>query len=353
MRIPLLGICIAIWFVMTDLLGLSTLHAQEMGKPILHNYSPRDYNASSANYMAVQDRRGLLYFANLRGILEYDGANWRIINVPNRSTVRSLATDSTGIVYVGAIGDFGYLQPDSMGRMQFVSFMPMVDIADPLRNNQVVVLGTEKGAYFQISGDSSYYHWKANKLTRYPLKGFDSGFSLFYYGGKLLISSPSTGLAEVKEGKIIIPDTPILKDRYILDFLSYDENHYLAVTDLYQFWLINKDNQEVSRFETSLEKELKDLYFSGVLRLQDGKLLISTVRDGAIVLNQNGKEIIRLNESNGLQDRLIIDAFQDKQGGVWLSLSKGITYLGMSVPLNVWDESNGLEGLRYRNVETP
>lgn len=322
-----------------------------MGKPILHNYSPRDYKASSANYMAVQDRRGLLYFANLRGILEYDGANWRIINLPNRSTVRSLASDSAGRVYVGAIGDFGYLGPDSLGNMSFFSLRSLAgDIPDPLLNNQVIVLGMDKGACFYITGDSSYYIWEDEHLKKYPLQGFDKGFSLFFLDHKLLISSPSTGLVRLKEGKVSKSNRKVLQRRYILEMDHYDEKHYLALTDLHQFWLIDKNTYETKAFETSLDGTLKEKYVSGFIRLIDGSILISTIRSGAILLDHQGKEMISLDESNGLQDRLVINAFQDRQGGVWLSLSKGITYLGMSTPMAIWDESNGLEGLVFSVV---
>ncbi|MCI4666573.1 MAG: ATP-binding protein [Bacteroidia bacterium] len=325
--------------------------AQEMGKPILHNYSPRDYMASSANYMAVQDRRGLMYFANLRGILEYDGAAWRIINLPSRSTVRSLATDSTGRVYVGAIGDFGYLNPDSVGRMKFVSLLDNAsDISGSLLNNQVVVLGTEKGAYFYFSGDSSYYKWNGDTLNKYPIRGIRKGFSLFYLSGKLWISSQEYGLAQLDDGEIIVPEQSLFENKYVLEMDEFDEEHYLLLTSLHRFWLVNKNTLKAKRFNTSIDDNIHELYVSGFIVLDDGKVMVSTIRSGAILLGQDGKEMIRLNESNGLQDRLVINAFQDKQGGVWLSLSKGITYLGMSIPLALWDESSGLEGLVFSVV---
>jgi len=341
---------IYIWVLLlfTPFLESQKLWAQEMGKPILQNFSPKDYKASSANYMAVQDRRGLLYFANLRGVLEYDGANWRVINIPKRSTVRSLAVDSTGIVYVGAIGDFGYLEPDSMGRMKYTSLLPKANISDRMRNNQVVVLGSEKGAFFHVTGDSAYYRWKANKLYRYPVRGMQKGFSMFYLDGQLFISSPETGLfRHDDQGKVIEDPDPPFKERYVLDMITYDRDHYLAISDRYQCWLVDRQTLKLERFETSVDDELEDQYFSGINLLNNGNLLVSTVKSGAILLDHEGQEIIRLNESNGLQDRLIISSFQDRQGGVWLCLSKGITYLSMSIPLQVWDESNGLEGLVF------
>ena len=66
------------------------------GKPFITNFSPKEYGAGPQNWAVVQDQRGVMYFGNSNGILEYDGSNWRLIQLPNSSTVRSLAIDEQG-----------------------------------------------------------------------------------------------------------------------------------------------------------------------------------------------------------------------------------------------------------------
>ena len=71
--------------------------------------------------------RGILYFANTVGIMEFDGVDWRLINTSNNSAVKSLATDTaTGRVYVGAKGDFGYLHPNTSGKTEYVSLLDKI-----------------------------------------------------------------------------------------------------------------------------------------------------------------------------------------------------------------------------------
>lgn len=42
--------------------------------PLLRNYTPKEYGASYLNWGILQDRRGVLYFANEGNmVLEYDG----------------------------------------------------------------------------------------------------------------------------------------------------------------------------------------------------------------------------------------------------------------------------------------
>ncbi|HVC17746.1 MAG TPA: hypothetical protein VNE18_10640, partial [Rhodanobacter sp.] len=105
----------------------SSARTADVGVPLLRNFSPMDYGAGPQNWAVVQDKRGLIYVANSDdGVLEFDGDHWRRIAVPNRSTVRSLALDADGRVYVGCIGELGYLAPDGRGRMRYVSLLDRI-----------------------------------------------------------------------------------------------------------------------------------------------------------------------------------------------------------------------------------
>ncbi len=91
----------------------------QVGLPIIHNYSTKDYNAGPQVWAVTEDKRGLIYVASSSGaILEYDGVTWRKI-FHQSSTVRSLAMDDTGRIYAGLEADFGYLAPDAAGSLQY------------------------------------------------------------------------------------------------------------------------------------------------------------------------------------------------------------------------------------------
>lgn len=91
----------------------------EHGKYFIENYTVEEHNAETQTWAALQDNRGVMYFGNNAGVVEYDGSSWRLIRTNNKSVVRSLAIDSSGVIYVGAVGDFGYLAPDSLGKLDF------------------------------------------------------------------------------------------------------------------------------------------------------------------------------------------------------------------------------------------
>jgi len=43
------------------------------GLPFITNYRYQDYNADGVNWWATEDEKGVMYFANSKGILIYDG----------------------------------------------------------------------------------------------------------------------------------------------------------------------------------------------------------------------------------------------------------------------------------------
>lgn len=104
--------------------------ADEKGKVFIQNYTQKLYRGHPQNWSIVQDERGIMYFGNGDGILEYDGVTWRMIVLPNKSTARSLRKDRNGRIYVGSVGDFGYLASDSNETMGYFSLMHLVSEDD-------------------------------------------------------------------------------------------------------------------------------------------------------------------------------------------------------------------------------
>src|ERR1700722_3023034 len=71
----------------------------ETGDYVYQRYTARQYGASPQNWAIAQDRRGVMYFANHYGLLEFDGNSWRKIELPGGSVVRAVSIDDRGTVY--------------------------------------------------------------------------------------------------------------------------------------------------------------------------------------------------------------------------------------------------------------
>jgi hypothetical protein len=66
---------------------------QNKGAPFIKNYAAKNYDAGTQNFCVLQDKRGILYFGNNSGVLEFDG-------LANHSEVHALTMDETGRIYL-------------------------------------------------------------------------------------------------------------------------------------------------------------------------------------------------------------------------------------------------------------
>src|SRR5687768_3325539 len=91
------------------------------GLPFITNYRYQEYNADGVNWWAAEDDKGIMYFANTRGTLVFDGQRWELVKPPGISETRAIAKGKDGKMYVATYGDIGYLAPDKKGKLQFIS----------------------------------------------------------------------------------------------------------------------------------------------------------------------------------------------------------------------------------------
>ena len=118
------------------------------GLPIIRNYLPAEYNATPQNWSVIKDNRGVMYFANTGGVLEYDGREWRLINIKNE-VARTLAIDKNGIIYVGGVDEFGYLLPDAAGLLKYKSLVSLLPAQDREFGDIWSIWVSERGIFFQ------------------------------------------------------------------------------------------------------------------------------------------------------------------------------------------------------------
>ena len=137
---------------------LSASLSPESGAFVLQTYTPKTYGANPQNWAIAQDARGVMYFGNTEGVLEFDGVFWRLIRLPYAAVVRSLAVDARGRIYVGGQGVFGYLDADAKGVTRFVPIevpkadSDFLDVWNVVPTSSGVYFGTDYKIFFFSNG---------------------------------------------------------------------------------------------------------------------------------------------------------------------------------------------------------
>ena len=312
--------------------------AVNAGKPFITNFYPNDYGAGPSNWAIVQDHRGVIYIGNENGVLEYDGSNWELIQLPNKSVVRSLGIGNDGTIYVGGVQDFGYLAPDEQGRMQFVSFLPDLPVNDREFEDVWETEIADDGVYFTTN--QKLFRWSNKKMRIWRLQQrlHVSAVLDGIYHARLW----EVGLTRMEDDTLkLVPGGEQFASERIYVMLPYDQNKILIGTRSQGLYLYN--GKTFSPFKTEADGIIKSqLYLPGVV-LADGSFALNTTSNGLVIINRQGKLLHHLTKASGINDNTVRYVFPDRQGGLWLGHGSGLSRVEILSPSSLYEEDAGLE----------
>ncbi|MCK4662473.1 MAG: SpoIIE family protein phosphatase [Bacteroidales bacterium] len=332
------------------------------GVPFTTNYSPHTYKASEQNWAVVQDNRGVMYFGNNDdGVLEYDGKNWRKIPVPNRKIVRSLAIDSLGTIYIGAVGEFGYLAPNNNGELKYNSLLVKLDSAEKnfgdvwktrVHNDKVYFCSVSKIIEYNIKNKSIKIH-KLGENFLFTFLINDDLYTGNYLNGLMKIDNDSLVLAS---------NGSYFHRKNIFTILEHDDNNVIIGTGANGVYKYNSLNGNISSdiLSKTTNKYLKKSYINTGTNLPDNNLAFGTYNSGSYIIDNSGKIKYWINTDYGLLDKNVYDIYYNKRKNkfsepLWLALNKGIAKIEARSPIASFGKEFGLSGsindiIRYRGT---
>ncbi|NNF58161.1 MAG: hypothetical protein HKN04_07955, partial [Rhodothermaceae bacterium] len=301
----------------------------------------------SQNWAVTQDHRGVLYVANTDGLLEYDGRTWRSIPLPDEQVqvMRSLATDPAGRIYVGGVGEIGYLAPDSTGVLGYMSLMDQMPEAARGFGDVWTTYADEQGVYFQTN--RQIMRWDGAAIEIWTT---DSRFlNAFLVKGTYFVREEGKGLVQLREGRLeLAPQGEVLVDKAVYAVLPHPRG-LLIGTRTDGFFLMTRRGLEA--WPTRVGEYLATYrpYHAIVLDHAASGMryyAIATFGGGVVMLDQEGHLVHVYREDAGLDaDDKVLYLYEDQQGGLWLALDQGIRRIDVLSPLTQFDLSQGLEGL--------
>lgn len=332
--------------------SMSVTARPEAGRPFIRNYNPREFGAAFNYWAIAQDQRGVMYFGNWNGVLEYDGVSWRLVSTPNRSGVRSLAVDANGRIYVGAVGDLGYLAPDSVGELRFVSLLDHVQPENREFNEVWYSYATSQGVYFRT--DKILLRWANNRMQAWKPHTAFSG--LFVVRDRVYIQQWGIGLLELVGDSLHITHAGgRFAHERIYAMLPYVDEKILVGTREQGLLLYDGVSFQTLQSDPSATKFLRENQLSHGAVLRDDTFALATMRGGVAIIDQNARLVKILDKAAGLQDHDANFVFVDREGVIWLAQGRGIARVETDSPLAIYGETSGIKDfvssiLRYKGA---
>jgi signal transduction histidine kinase/ligand-binding sensor domain-containing protein len=329
---------------------------REIGRPFVSCYTPKDYGGYSIqNWSFAQDNDGVLYVGNGDGVLVFDGSSWGLIENEMQSDVRWLARDENGRIYVSGTGEFGYLAPDEVGQMRYVSLLPFVD--ESLRDFQDVwtIHATPGGIFFQSrdrvfrfrpgQSNGEGEHWEVDSWDPEGRFLFAFWIDETYY-----VHQGEVGLMRlVGDSLKVIPGSERFANerlQVMLPLLSESGGSVEGkiLLGLFNSGLFVFDGATFEPYRSEIDELLKENTLYKGLVLPGGRYGFATLNAGFLVTDRQGKLRLRLDVESGLGSNNVLSMYLDRHGSLWLGPESGICRVETSSRLTRFDATRGLLG---------
>lgn len=316
-----------------------SLSAQQKFKII--NYSLHQTVSNPQVWSIVQDNRGIMYFGVIGGIVGYDGVSWRLIELPRKLGAYSLLKDTEGRIWVGSVGNFGYLAPDENGIMHYISINRL--IPSEYSNFDLKVFSIENFRN-NISFLSDKYLFIFDRDTinvieaeEHFYSSVSNDYSLYAIDTKVGFSKVSNGrLYPIPGGKNIRATTMLrLSDNDIVLF-SMDKRLYLFNTRDDRFTQIESLSKLTGNYEekTGGREFFNRHEITTGLITPDNNFVMGTINNGIIYFDLNNTSTNTYIKENGMISDDILSLYMNKQGNIWAGTPQGLNYLYRSAAGN-------------------
>ena len=296
----------------------------------------------------MQDKNGVMFFANLNGVLIYNGRDWQTIQLPNEENVFSLSLNTNNQVFVGAENEFGYLIQNFNGKYIYKS---LSDSALKSKYDFSVIWATyciNNDVFF--CSNEHIFRYKNNKTEIYSPQ-LDRFHTFFKIDDHLFVREYGVGFKVFENNELhFVLGSELFADKKVYAMLPLSHNKYLVASrDAGMYYLYLNDKHPSQSTFTKANSSLDDWLIMSELycgkKIDANRFAFGSLKNGLILTDTSFKILSKVNSTNGLQDDAVKHITLDANNNLWLCLNKGIAYLENSIPITYFGKEDGIEGV--------
>lgn len=304
-------------FVLPMLMAAITQARQLIGAPAILHYTKQQHAGGGQTWDVDMDRHGILYFANNEGLLTFNGQRWKILPVPNHTTLRSVRVGKDGRIYIGAQDDFGYYLPDENGLLQYTSLKSLIPAAEREFADVWNIVLYDNAVFFR--SNNKIFAYRNNTVRVYPASG----------EWRLLCSTPHGLYAQdARDGLMQFVDgnwrTIMAFPGMLINAVLEGKNDTLLLFT-FRNGIYKLHAQQLFPYTTAANEALKTDRIYCAKEWDNDQLLIGTAEGGCYILHkETGAVLQRFSIREGLQHNSVRRIFSDNGHNIWLALDNGI-----------------------------
>ena len=261
-----------------SLVFMTTLvNSQEI--PPIQIFTPQDYGAEDQNWSITQSQNHFIYVANNNGLLEYNGASWKLYPSPNDGILRSVHVVNDKI-YSGGYMDFGFWVKNELGSLLYTSLTKERDFKVKEDEEFWGIIDIEGYILFQ-SLESIYIYNTADESFR-VIDSESRINKIFKANETIYFQNSDIGIFKIVNGKeVLVIASERIENREVINIFDF-QNALLLLTKSNGFYLFK--NNELIKWGDKLESSLSNKSVYSSTRLKDGSFVLGTISNGVIQL---------------------------------------------------------------------
>lgn len=318
------------------------MDAQEL--PPVENYAPEIYGAENQNWSISQSADNYMYVANSSGLLEFNGANWKLYPTPNKSSLRSVNVIGNRI-YTGCYMEFGYWEKNDFGNLIYFSLSKK--LKEPLLEEEFwnivkfdnwILFQSLHRIYIYNTVDESFN--SIDSKTNLP-KVFKVDESIYF-------QKMNDGLYKIENGNpVLISNHQILQNNILVNIFSVNKKMLLQTQEKGFYFF---EDEKLSKWDFPSNDEISSMSVYSSLQLADGSFILGTISNGIYHIDSKGNLLNNINQKNGLNNNTVLSMFEDRDRNVWLGLDNGISVVNFNSPFSIYNDIYGKLGTVYTSV---
>src|SRR3546814_479458 len=251
--------------------------------PFITNFSKREYKAANQNWSVAQAPNGILYVANSEGLLEFDGSQWTLMELPDATIVRSVAIDTNGRIYTGSYQEFGYWEENAYGNFTYTSLSEL--LGDYVFSNEEIwkIIIDEERVYFQAFSNKIFLYENGEVKD---LETPDVTLFSFKVNDQIIVQGLNKGLFILKNGEFNFWEgSQIFAGMPILAILPFSQDRLIIGTATNGLYLY--DGTSFIPWKTEASRFLKNYQLNNGIISSRG-YVFGTIQNGVIIIDENG-----------------------------------------------------------------
>lgn len=319
------------------------IHGQEL--PPIQNFHPNDYHGENQNWDISQSPEKLIYVANSKGLLEFNGASWQLYPSPNETIMRSVQVVGDRI-YTGCFMEFGYWQKSDVGTLNYTSLSQKLKVKLIEDEEFWTIINIEDYVVFQSL--KRIYILNVNSGALNTIDSESTITKMFKVGEDIYFQKSDKGIFKIESGKgFLVFDDEVVKNDEVINIFG-TERELLILSKNNGFYR-SQDKALVLAENFPNELLSNNTLYDGI-QLNDGGFALGSISKGLINLNARGELAYQINQDRGLTNNTVLSVFEDFDTNLWLGLDYGVSFVNLASPYRVFNDTKGILGSVYASA---